>query len=425
MPIRLTNRLFHTQPIVGHCPGPTHGRWRRVVDAVLAQKPRRVTCPDTTFLTWNTGSRPSRPDKPCGLFERSLAQFGIEPLVLGKGRSNWRNRDKLALAAEALESVATPYVVGGDSCDVLFFDDPGLVTKRFREQFTCELVFNSTGSTCWPQLPELMEFQLSRPMAPLLKGRHWINSGLFVGRTEFCRQYFRELASSPPVAGYAHSDQAVVMATWRHWYPRVQTDDLCQIFQWFNERPDVLHVERPLASRHASLIRWLRRLPGPVVGAEVGVFDGRTSEALLRAFPQLRLWMVDPWKPYAGKSSIGDQSADALERALKAATFWTRFAGQRRLILREGSPAAASRFSDASLDFAFIDGNHMYEAVCADIAAWWPKIRRGGLLTGHDYGTGRDAEGIWGVKRAVDEFADAEGCELELGGDGTWCVTKG
>ncbi|QDT54273.1 hypothetical protein Pan44_23010 [Caulifigura coniformis] len=424
MPIRITNQLFRSHPIVGHCPGPTHGRWRRIVDAVLSQKMRPARCPDATFLTWNTGARPARPDKPCGLFERSLAQFQIEPLVLGQGRKNWRNRDKLALTAEALESVTTPYVVGGDSCDVLFFEDPGLVVERFRQHFTCDLLFNSTGSLCWPQLPRLMEFQTSRPVAPLLKGRHWINSGLFVGKTDFCRDYFRDLAQSPPVEGYAHSDQAVVMETWPRWYPRVQTDDFCQIFQWFNEKPAVLHLERPLAARHTSLIRWLRRLPGPLVGAEVGVFQGYTSEALLRSFPDLRLWMVDRWKPYEGRSTIGDQPAEALERALKSTTFWTQFAKDRRRILREASPAAADRFDDHSLDFAFIDANHLYEAVCADITAWWSKIRPGGLLTGHDYGTGRDAEGIWGVKRAVDEFADTTGSPLELGADGTWCIEK-
>ncbi len=424
MPIRITNELFGSHPIVGHCPGPTHGRWRRIVDAVLSQKMRAARGPDATFLTWNTGARPGRPDKPCGLFERSLAQFQIEPMVVGQGRKNWRNRDKLQLTADALESITTPYVVGGDSCDVMFFDDPALIVSRFRKHFTCDLLFNSTGSSCWPQLPRLMEFQVSRPIAKFLKGRHWINSGLFVGKTQFCREYFRELANAPPVEGYGHSDQAVVMETWPRWYPRVQADDLCQIFQWFNESPSVLHVERPLAVRHAALIRWLRRLSGPLVGAEVGVFDGRTSEALLRTFPDLRLWMVDRWKPYAGRSTIGDQTAEALERAMETARFWTQFAKDRRRFLREGSPAAANRFADRSLSFAFIDANHLYEAVCADMAAWWCKIRPGGLLTGHDYGKGRDAEGIWGVKRAVDEFADSGSHQLELGADGTWCIEK-
>jgi hypothetical protein len=58
---------------------------------------------------------------------------------------------------------------------------------------------------------------------------------------------------------------------------------------------------------------------------------------------------------------------------------------------------AATLFTNSSLDFVFIDANHSYEAVLSDLHAWWPKIRPGGLLAGHDYG--------WsGVAKAVYEF---------------------
>lgn len=51
-----------------------------------------------------------------------------------------------------------------------------------------------------------------------------------------------------------------------------------------------------------------------------------------------------------------------------------------------------------SLDLLFIDANHSEESVRADLKNWMPKIKRGGLIGGHDYG------GSWvGVKQAVDE----------------------
>jgi predicted O-methyltransferase YrrM len=43
-------------------------------------------------------------------------------------------------------------------------------------------------------------------------------------------------------------------------------------------------------------------------------------------------------------------------------------------------------YEDDSLDFVFIDGDHSYEAVKADIQAWLPKVKSNGLLAGHDYG---------------------------------------
>ena len=36
------------------------------------------------------------------------------------------------------------------------------------------------------------------------------------------------------------------------------------------------------------------------------------------------------------------------------------------------------------------DALHTYEAVLADLRAWWPRLRRGGLLSGDDYGDERD-----------------------------------
>jgi len=57
---------------------------------------------------------------------------------------------------------------------------------------------------------------------------------------------------------------------------------------------------------------------------------------------------------------------------------------------------------DISLDFVFIDAMHTYEAVKEDIRAWFPKIRSGGIVAGHDYS--------WdGVKKAVDEFELSSG----------------
>lgn len=90
-------------------------------------------------------------------------------------------------------------------------------------------------------------------------------------------------------------------------------------------------------------------------------------------------------------------------------------------------------FEDNSLDFVYIDGNHAYDWVKQDIQLWWPKLKKNGLLMGHDYilmdwyndsnflDNGKDKElwmkgpessdeyvyaGIFGVNPAVDEWAE-------------------
>jgi predicted O-methyltransferase YrrM len=422
--IRISNQLFGTQPIAAHCPGPLSDRWHRFYATVIAQPARACPTPDVTVITWNNGQSSKPFNKACGALEASLQRLGVEAVPLTQNERPWCNLDKLRLTAKALRSVTTPYVIGADSSDCVFLDSPQLAVDRFRAHFDCSLLFNGTGSRCWPELPAFVQYQQSLPLATLAQGRHWINAGLFIGKTEFCREYFRVLAEAEPVQGFIGSDQAVVMATLPQWYPQVQIDYFSQLFQWFNEELRVMRLERPLALRHAELLRWIRPLGHRLTGAEIGVFQGHTSEALLRELPELSLWLVDPWRPYAGRSTIGDQSAEQLEQAMQTALLWTEFADDRRFVLREPSPQAAARFQDASLDFVFIDGNHLYESVCADIDAWWPKLRTGGLLIGHDYCTGRDAEGLWGVKRAVDEFHALTHRELQLGRDGTWCLQR-
>lgn len=60
----------------------------------------------------------------------------------------------------------------------------------------------------------------------------------------------------------------------------------------------------------------------------------------------------------------------------------------------------AKQYQDLSLDFVFLDASHEYEDVLADLNAWYPKVRYGGVLAGHDYN-----DHSWpGVKKAVDEF---------------------
>jgi len=68
---------------------------------------------------------------------------------------------------------------------------------------------------------------------------------------------------------------------------------------------------------------------------------------------------------------------------------------------------------DASLDFCFIDGDHRYEAVKEDIIAWTPKLRKGGILSGHDY----DYPHFGGVTLAVDELLTDFNLELDADGE--------
>lgn len=49
------------------------------------------------------------------------------------------------------------------------------------------------------------------------------------------------------------------------------------------------------------------------------------------------------------------------------------------------SVKVASAFNDRTVDLVFIDGDHSYDGVITDIYAWWPKLKRNGVMAGHDY----------------------------------------
>jgi hypothetical protein len=67
--------------------------------------------------------------------------------------------------------------------------------------------------------------------------------------------------------------------------------------------------------------------------------------------------------------------------------------------IKSDSASYAENYDNNSMDFIFIDALHTYEGVKRDIEAYWPKVKKGGILSGHDYGSSHA-----GVVKAVDEF---------------------
>jgi hypothetical protein len=70
-------------------------------------------------------------------------------------------------------------------------------------------------------------------------------------------------------------------------------------------------------------------------------------------------------------------------------------------IVRDYSVNAAKMFDNEYFDFVYIDGDHSYEAVLKDLEAWYPKLKKFGVMCGDDYG---HPSGL-GVIKAVYEFA--------------------
>ena len=169
------------------------------------------------------------------------------------------------------------------------------------------------------------------------------------------------------------------------------------------------------------------------VGVEVGTFKGEFSKEIVQRFTGT-LFMVDVW------NELGDEYIDASNHKNFEGGVYGECMNNikgyedRAIMIRANSKIASNFFEDNSLDFVYIDANHAYEFVKEDIELWYPKVKSGGYVMGHDYllmnwdtppfaENGLDKHiwtnkgsgefnvycGIFGVNPAVDEFCEKNG----------------
>jgi hypothetical protein len=142
-------------------------------------------------------------------------------------------------------------------------------------------------------------------------------------------------------------------------------------------------------------------------GAEVGVKHGQFSEYILTHWKGRVLHSIDAWKEFAATEYRDGANVSQAEQDRIYTNTCTRLGvfGERSHVVRALSSVAAEQFDEQSLDFVYIDAAHDYENARRDMEAWLPKIRPGGIMAGHDYMDGMHDGSVFGVKSAVNEFA--------------------
>ncbi len=142
-----------------------------------------------------------------------------------------------------------------------------------------------------------------------------------------------------------------------------------------------------------------------LIGAEIGVEYGLNAKTILRFLPIEKLYLVDPYNEKLG-NNIFKETKKFLAKHNNEIEF-----------IRKTSEEASKEIPN-NLDFVYIDGSHDYEDIKRDIELYYVKIKKGGILGGHDFW----ADQI-GVCRAVLEFTDKN--NLKLHGKLTdWWVIK-
>lgn len=141
------------------------------------------------------------------------------------------------------------------------------------------------------------------------------------------------------------------------------------------------------------------------IGAEIGVEQGVFSEIICQVGNVKKLYAIDAWKAYSGyREHTGQQKLDNFYEISKM-----RLKPYNCELVRKFSTDAAQDFMDNSLDFVYIDANHDYKHVYEDITVWIRKIKKGGIISGHDYIRRKGQDQIYAVIKAVNDFVNANG----------------
>ena len=174
---------------------------------------------------------------------------------------------------------------------------------------------------------------------------------------------------------------------------------------------------RNFNSRFEIERQWVQSLEGreSVSGVEIGVRYGQNAEFLLKMLNIKQLYLIDPYDAY------DEYLEDWDERMMSEAEEIAR----NRLepydsvkFIKEYSGEALSEL-EGDFDFVYIDGNHEYEYVKQDLTNYYPMVKAGGILAGHDY------TGMWpGVAKAVDEFGQVKGLQIKTDLWGDWYIEK-
>ncbi len=118
---------------------------------------------------------------------------------------------------------------------------------------------------------------------------------------------------------------------------------------------------------------------GYIEGAEIGVEQGAYTEVLCKA--GLYVNAIDAWTAYRGyRVHVSQPKLDRFHETAK-----NRLYKYNCNIMKMFSMDAVKMFDDGSLDFVYIDGNHEFQNVTNDIAEWSKKVRKGGIVAGHDF----------------------------------------
>eukprot|EP00758_Cryptobia_borreli_P008525 Tbor_TRINITY_DN5396_c0_g1::TRINITY_DN5396_c0_g1_i14::g.4634::m.4634 len=128
------------------------------------------------------------------------------------------------------------------------------------------------------------------------------------------------------------------------------------------------------------------------IGVEIGVDKGGFAAHTLKKWPSCKEYhLVDIWKKQKNYVDFFNENDTVQEykfrKAKKKLKQWLKSEGgqDKVRICRNLSTICAKQYTDMYFDYIYVDARHDYKGVLDDIVHWWPKLKKGGIMAGHDY----------------------------------------
>lgn len=185
--------------------------------------------------------------------------------------------------------------------------------------------------------------------------------------------------------------------------------------EWVQKQLD--WCEQPQNVSGKGLVEPISKLQGDLIGVEVGVCNGVTSELFAQQIPNItKLYAVDNYPAFVdwdGTRVTEDRQAETMRRCQERLAKYPNVE-----FVYKSSVEFGETLFDESIDFVFVDGDHSYEATLKDLQTYWPKVKTGGVFAGHDIN-------LVSVTKALEEFfRDSPDTKIYNVENNAWYIIK-